>query len=227
MHGWTLITTFSLLVAGAPSRGVNAERAGKQPAAKTPNPPPGRDMSAYEEGEGGILYGKGWAFLISAPKGWVMDEQATLMGGQANVAFYRRGQSWAKSPAVMYGNVIPKIKGEDDTLEKVVRGDVEQTKERDPKMKAAAGEPLTTVDGRKAVVYTFSGPGTGRSQEQVAYIDTPHFVIMLVLTARSEADYKGALPDFVRLVQSFGFFTGGVQIHQARPHTPDGSKKGN
>jgi hypothetical protein len=266
MHRWFLMVAIGLIVTGVAPRGVNAEQAGKQPAAKGPNPPLGFDQSAYEEGEGGILYGKGWAFLISAPKGWVMDDQGN--GGQVNVAFYRRGESFAQGEATMYGMVVGKVKGEDDTIDKVIRSDIQQTKEHDPGMKTQRGEPIeigqrqegavrfqpeTTKpaygqraragrDWRRgsvrqplrkprpsrnasqtAVVYTFSGPGTGRSDERVAYIDTPSFVIILALTARSEKAYQAALPDFSRLVHSFGFLnkTESTQEPKAR-----GAKQG-
>jgi hypothetical protein len=266
MHRWFLMVAIGLIVTGVAPRGVNAEQAGKQPAAKGPNPALGFDKSAYEEGEGGILYGKGWAFLISAPKGWVMDDQGN--GGQVNVAFYRRGESFAQGEATMYGVVVGKVKGEDDTLDKVIRSDIQQTKEHDPGMKAQRGEPIEIGEGQEgaervnlettkpadsqrvraarnrrqgsvrqpsrkphpssnppqmAVVYTFSGPGTGRSDERVAYIDTHRFVVTLALTARSEKAYKTALPDFSRLVHSFGFLnkTESTQEPKAR-----GAKQG-
>jgi hypothetical protein len=183
-----------------------------KPAAARPANPPPSDQSEYENGQGGILYGKGWAFVIAAPKGWLMEERGEMLGGQVNAAFYRRGQSWEKADAVMYVSVVPKIKGEDDTLDKVMRSDIAQTKAHDPKMKAEPQPWQETGDGRKAVVYTFTGPGIGRAAERVAYIDTPHSVIMLVLTAHGETAYTAATADYATLIRSFGFITGGVKV---------------
>src|SRR5690349_19032876 len=52
-----------------------------------------------EETQGGLIYGDGWSFLIQAPPGWVMDEQAGQEQG-VNAAFYRRGESWEEGEAV-------------------------------------------------------------------------------------------------------------------------------
>jgi hypothetical protein len=224
MRRWFLWIVVSLLASGFASRSVNAEQTPRQSAANGPNHSHGLEKSAHEQGQGGILYGPGYAFLISAPKGWIMDDQAGQSQG-VPVVFYHRGESWLGGDPTMYVNLSYKVKGQDDTIQKVIQYDIEQTRKQDPEMKAEAAAPLQTGDGRKAVVYTFSGPGRGRSQEQVAYLDTPQVVMMLVLSARTEATYKAALPDYLRLVRSFAFLANNVDIQPSKPHTADRNKK--
>ena len=54
---------------------------------------------AQETFRGGIVYGPKAAFNISAPEGWVLDNQAGVEQGQPCV-LYPKGESWADARTV-------------------------------------------------------------------------------------------------------------------------------
>src|SRR5205823_5824519 len=95
--------------------------------------------------------------------------------------------------------------------------DLDRSRRQDPDMQATVAEAMETGDGRKATLYTFDGPGTGRVREKIAYIDTPNVVVMLVLTARAPAAYEKALPDFQQLIRSFHFLADRVTVRYQSP----------
>jgi hypothetical protein len=224
MHYLAVRGVAKILLSGLVSLAVGAHGAGKSPPKQPAKAQPARDPSSVLQSQSGILYGKEFAYALSAPPGWVMDDATGRAQGMSAV-FYRRGESWDKGDAVMYANVAAKVKGQDDTLEKVIKYDIEQTKKNNPDTTAQRVQPLPTKDGRKAVTYAFSMAGTGASREKLAYIDTPKVVVMLALTGHSDTAYNQALPDFARLVNSFVFMTNNVQFGSIKNNPAKGRKK--
>jgi hypothetical protein len=155
----------------------------------------------------GFLYGQDYAFMVSAPPGWVFDDNAGRSQGVI-VVFYREGESWQDGKAVMYANVTYKHKGHEDTLADVIRSDIGQMRRNMPNQRAQPASALRTGVGGSATVYTFT-PIKSKTQnsqtpwEEVAYIDGPKSVIIFVLTVRTEAAYRKTMPDFNQLVRSY------------------------
>src|SRR4029453_4826895 len=61
-------------------------------------------VAAQSQYPGGIVYGPKAAFNISAPEGWVLDNQAGAEQGMPCV-LYPKGQSWADARTVMYAKI--------------------------------------------------------------------------------------------------------------------------
>src|SRR5205807_3398166 len=59
---------------------------------------------AQEKYRGGIVYGPKAAFNISAPEGWVLDNQAGVEQGLPCV-LYPKSESWADARTVMYAKI--------------------------------------------------------------------------------------------------------------------------
>lgn len=202
---WNATGLFGLMALLA-ADSIAAQQTGKTPAASSR----AGQSSSVENSQSGILYGKDYAFTLSAPKGWKLDDAAGRAQGVVAV-FYRHGESWSSGPAVMYANVAYKVKGQDDTFQKVVQYDLRQSRIHRPGIQVTAAAPLATGDGRKAVAYLFTH-APGAAKEKAVYIDTPKVVVMLVLTAKTDAAYDGAVADFTRLVRSFAFISSDVEI---------------
>lgn len=167
-------------------------------------------------GGSGIIYGKNYAFTLTAPKGWVLDDTSGRSQGLQAV-FYPEGSSWDKGAAVMYANVYLKRDSKEESLEKVIAGDVADYKKRSAKLKVTDAEPLPTrrderVKDKKAAVKYFTGDENG-NDEAVAYIAEGQVVVMLALTARTKKDFESSLPAFKELVGSY-FFLGGRVVSQ-------------
>src|SRR5438094_8502140 len=61
-------------------------------------------VSAQENYRGGIVYGAKAAFNISAPEGWVLDNEAGAEQGLPCV-LYPKGSSWSDAKTVMYAKI--------------------------------------------------------------------------------------------------------------------------
>ncbi len=61
-------------------------------------------VPAQNKYPGGIVYGPKAAFSISAPKGWVLDNESGVNQGLPCV-LYPKGESWADARTVMYAKI--------------------------------------------------------------------------------------------------------------------------
>jgi hypothetical protein len=227
MHKLVPLCVVTILLSGRVALCAGVRQAKSRPSQWPVVYTSGCTENQAETADGGSLYGKGYAYILSAPNGWVFDDEAGKAQG-LNVVFYRRGESWSDGEVVMYSNVAYKEKGKDNTLKKVIKYDISRMKERKAKLKSATPSRLKLDDGTKAIIYTFtfSGADDAAAHEKVAYIDTPKVVVMLVLTARTEAAYTKAIPDFRRLVHSFQFIADRVQINRTKGTHGNGVAKG-
>lgn len=164
---------------------------------------------AQGPGGGGIIYGPHHAFMIEAPPGWVLDNQAGRSDGLVAV-FYQKGQSWRNGDAVMYVNTVVPDSGRTADPLRVIADDSLRFAQRAPRIRIERRPSLHTKDGRTAYVRHFSGDPNGNF-EAVAYIAEKTVTPLLVLTARSRGAFDEALPAFAQLVQSYSFFTADVR----------------
>ncbi len=171
--------------------------------------------SKMESGSG-IVYGEQHAFLISAPPGWILDNESAADQG-IHAVFYPKGSSWDKAPAVMYANSVKKHKGA-ATVQEFINSDFARFKKSNPKIAISEGRPLKTEDGKIAQVRVFKGDQWG-NWEAAAYIDEPVAVVILVLSARSQEAFQKSLPAFEKLVGSYRFFTEDVKL--PKPKNPE------
>src|SRR6516162_11581736 len=61
-------------------------------------------VEAEENYPGGIVHGPKAAFNISAPEGWVLDNESGVEQGLPCV-LYPKGESWADARTVMYAKI--------------------------------------------------------------------------------------------------------------------------
>lgn len=150
----------------------------------------------------GIVTGMDHAFGLTAPKGWVLDSEAGK-GQDLAVVVYPKGSTWVTAETVMYGAANLKATGK-DTLDDMIKMDVEETRRSDPGLKVTDGKPLKTEDGKKAVVKYLEGI----NHEAVAFIDEEKVVSTLVLSSRTKEGFTKALPAFREFVGSYVFLLG-------------------
>lgn len=159
----------------------------------------------------GIIYGRYHSYMLTAPKGWVMDNQSGV-SQELYAVFYPKGSSWAKGSVVMYTNVLAKT-NEEQSLQGVISEDIQRFKQTSPDLKVGEGGTLPLKHEKSAVVKTFSNDAYG-SYESVAYINESKVVVIVVLTARSKKDHDASLPAFRELVASYFFITDKVTIEK-------------
>ena len=157
----------------------------------------------------GIIYGQNHAYMLTAPKDWVMDNQSGVSQG-IHAVFYPKGSSWNKGIVVMYTNVMAKA-NEKQSLQDLIDQDIRGFKQNSPNLKIEDGETLTLEKGKSAVVKKFSNDANG-NYESVAYISESKVAVIIVLTSRSKKDYEASLSAFRELVASYLFVTDNMTI---------------
>src|SRR5207244_10567590 len=136
-------------------------------------------ISAQENYRGGIVYGPKAAFNISAPEGWVLDNEAGAEQGLPCV-LYPKGSSWADAKTVMYAK-IASTQYED--VDKFVAIAIKEMKDRHglPKEKIESGK---TRDGRSYFINEYPATKTYSQWERVAYVQLPKAVAYTVLSSQ-------------------------------------------
>jgi hypothetical protein len=165
---------------------------------------------AQDGSKTGIVYGKNHAFLVEAPDGWVLDNQAGLSEGLFAV-FYQEGESWQYGKVVMYVNTASLEHRKHKTLNRLIKSDIRDFKKHSRNIKIVYGDTLLTQDSSSAFVVNFFGDNFG-NYESVAYIDAGKVAVMIVMSAKSEALYNENYPAFKLLVQSYFFISDQVNF---------------
>lgn len=179
---------------------------------------PGACAEILEEGTG-IIYGKDHAFSLTAPKGWILDNESGV-GQGVRAVFYPKGSTWAKSEVVAYARARPKtdkIATADDVAKAVVE---DFHAHGSPKYEGQRVKTFKADSGREVVIYHFSGDQWGNS-EAVAYFVEDKTVNFLVLTSRDAKTFADSLPAFEALAKSYIF----MGDHPLDPKTAESRKK--
>lgn len=152
----------------------------------------------------GILYGQNYAFVLTAPKGWVLDTHSGRAEGAAAV-FYPEGSSWEASSAVMYAQVVPITDPARQTLRFIIQSVINQMRAQSPRLVVRVGLPLPTASSQRAAVRKISGTPDG-NQNAVAFLSGRQSDTELVLSAHTDAQFRASWTAFKRLVASYSAF---------------------
>ncbi|MFM8808415.1 MAG: hypothetical protein ACKOJB_05835 [Chthoniobacterales bacterium] len=163
----------------------------------------GSARALIQEAGMGIVYGKDHAFSLTAPKGWMLDNESGLEQG-VYAAFYPKGRTWKDSHVVAYARSRPRNENI-SSVEDVVKDTVAIFhQEGNPNYKAEKVTTLTTPSGKEAVIYHFQGDKWG-NKEAAAYFPENKTINFIVLNCRDERDFEVALGPFEELINSYMF----------------------
>ena len=138
-----------------------------------------------ETSPAGSVYGPKAGFNISAPEGWVVDNEAGKEQGLPCV-LYPKGSSWADAKTVMYANMAG---SQWEGVNAFVSVAIKEMKAKHgiPKEKIASGK---TKDGHDYFINEYPATKTYSQWERVGYIQLPRGVAYIVLTSRDKASYQ-------------------------------------
>jgi hypothetical protein len=151
-----------------------------------------------ENYRGGIVYSPKAAFNISAPEGWVLDNESGVSQGMPCV-LYPKGSSWSDASTIMYAK-IASTQYED--VDQFVARAIKEMKDRHglPKEKIESGK---TRDGRSYFINEYPATKNYSQWERVAYIQLPHAVAYIVLSSRDEPSYRKDAPALTEVLKTF------------------------
>ncbi len=140
------------------------------------------DQQAFR---GGTVYGPKAGFNVSAPEGWVVDNESGKEQGMPCV-LYPKGSSWSDAKTVMYANIAgTEFEGVNVFVAMAIK-EMEKIHGR-PKEKIASGK---TKDGHDYFINEYPATKTYSQWERVGYVQLPRGVAFIVLTSRDKASYE-------------------------------------
>ena len=157
-------------------------------------------VSAQESYRGGIVYGPKAAFNISAPEGWVLDNQSGVSQGLPCV-LYPKSESWADARTVMYAKIASTQFEDVNAFVAMAIEDMEKTHGK-PKEKIASGK---TADGHDYFINEYPASKTYSQWERVAYVQLPHAVAYIVLSSRDHASYQKDSGALQQVLKTFAY----------------------
>src|SRR6266516_4081842 len=149
-----------------------------------------------ENYRGGIVYGPKAAFNISAPDGWILDNESGADQGMPCV-LYRKGSPWSNAKTVMYAKIASTQFEDVNVFVAMAIKEMKKTHGA-PKEKIASGK---TRDGHDYFINEYPATKSYSQWERVAYVQLPRAVAYIVLSSRDEASYRkdsGALQEALK-----------------------------
>ncbi len=138
-----------------------------------------------ETSPSGSVYGPKAGFNISAPEGWVADDESGK-GQDLPCVLYPKGSSWSDAETIMYAKVAsPQWEGVNAFVAWAI--DDMKAKHGTPKEKIAAGK---TKDGHDYFINEYPATKNYSQWERVGYVQLPQGVAYIVLSSRDQASYQ-------------------------------------
>jgi tetratricopeptide (TPR) repeat protein len=157
-------------------------------------------VPGQEAFRGGIVYGPKAAFSISAPEGWVLDNESGKEQGLPCV-LYPKGSSWSDAKTVMYAKIASAEFEDVNAFVAMAIKDMEK-KHGKPKEKIASDK---TQDGHAYFINEYPATKTYSQWERVAYVQLPKAVAYIVLSSRDHASYQKDFPALQQVLKSFTY----------------------
>jgi hypothetical protein len=142
-----------------------------------------------EDNRGGIVYGPKAAFKISAPQGWILDNESGLNQGMPCV-LYPKGSSWSNAKTVMYAKIAGTQFEDVNAFVAMAIKEMKNT-HGTPKEKIVSGK---TRNGHDYFINEYPATKSYSQWERVAYVQLPRAVAYVVLSSRDETSYRKASP---------------------------------
>ncbi|PYJ14097.1 MAG: hypothetical protein DME93_00915 [Verrucomicrobia bacterium] len=150
-----------------------------------------------ENYRGGTVYGPKAGFNISAPEGWVVDNEAGKGQGMPCV-LYPKGSSWSDAKTVMYAKLASTLYEGVNVFVAWAIKDMEKIHGR-PKEKIASGK---TKDGHDYFINEYPATKTYSQWERVGYVQLPRGVAYIVLTSRDKASHEKDSDELEKVLKS-------------------------
>ena len=152
-----------------------------------------------EAGDGAIIYGPEWAYLVTPPEGFKLDSQRLAKIGIQGL-FYPSGQeAFAEDRLQMYINPFAKGGDSPEDLEGFIEWDLEYFRDRNPGLAVKRYKDLELGDFSPCRLYLLDDPERGYYMLH-GYASEPGAIFVFVLVARGAEErsaFEGAYEDLL------------------------------
>lgn len=160
-------------------------------------------LASAQDGSGGLIEGDRWAFLVSAPEGWILDAVPLRHQGIQGL-FHKEGVDFSPSALHMY--VCPTTKKPDGAanLREFIQEDEAAFMKSAPGLVIRMLPAYSTAMDYNFPLRDFDDAGEGFYQE-IAYYEAEEAYFVFVLFCRSALEREGERPSFRELLDSFTY----------------------
>jgi len=153
--------------------------------------------------KGGLIEGDTWAFLVSAPKGWVWDSFSLRHQGIWGL-FYRSGTKFSPSKLHIYINPVQKAPGGPGTLREFMELDEASYMKSNPGNLVVDLPAYAPGLDYNFVLKHLNDPDSG-SYQSIAYFVGEDTYLVFVLFCRSLSEREAERSSFLELLDSFTY----------------------
>jgi tetratricopeptide (TPR) repeat protein len=150
---------------------------------------------------GGNVYGPNAGFNISAPEGWVVDNESGK-GQDLPCVLYPKGSSWSDAKTVMYAKLAGPQWEDVNAFEAMAIKEM-KAKHGTPREKIAAGK---TKDDLPYFINEYPATKNYSKWERVGYIQLFAGVAYIVLSSRDETSYRKDSDALEKVVKTLIYF---------------------
>lgn len=166
------------------------------------------NLLAQDSTRTGLLYGHDHSYYLTAPVGWIIDNQNGREEGM-NAVFYPKGSSWSDAETVMYTTYVSFDSAKKETIGDIIASDSARFRQASSQSRVKKQIPVDIGKGKKAIVYNFSMDG---NYETVAYMQEKKGVIVMVISSKNKNGCINNYKSFESLLKSYRFLTDKVNI---------------
>jgi len=159
----------------------------------------------------GVIYGKNHAYFLSAPSGWVLDNEAGV-GQGLHAVFYPAGSTWKDAETVAYSRAIALDSVKRRNIDSVIVYDKRYFREKEPGITITDKETVKMGKGDPARIIYFGYS----NYEYVAYIPEKKITVMIVMTSRTKEGLERNLPKLKELIGSYLLISDNVQVKKTK-----------
>jgi hypothetical protein len=153
----------------------------------------------------GLLFGKNHAYFLTAPKGWIFDDEAAREEG-IKAVFYPKGENWVDAETAMYTNWAAYDTTKNEKFTDIINADINNFKTNSKGIIIKKEKVILLDKKKKAIVYSFINEKE-QFFEQVAYIEEKKGAVLIILTSKTKAGLSKNNAFFTELIKSYNFLT--------------------
>jgi hypothetical protein len=161
-------------------------------------------LLAYAQGQvGGLIEGDTWAYLVSAPEGWVWDGTTLRVQGIRGL-FYKAGQAYSPSKLHIYISPTPKKAGGPVGLAQFIVADEASFMRADTGIIVKDLPPYEPGPGYRFELRDFDDRNEDYYQA-LAYYEGDAAFFIFVLSCRSVEEREAERASFLALLDTFTY----------------------
>jgi|GEM_PF-5479165 len=153
--------------------------------------------------DSGIIYGPGFAFTLTAPAGWRLDEKAAKEN-DLFAAVLPKNKSWKEADIRMYASIVRLDSSKNESIHTVMKRDAKYFQSHSKSLQIT---DLDTVDFGEQRIFLRAIRGVEKEPYKIiGYAEENNLIVLIGMGSTNKSLYEENLRNFRSLLASFRFF---------------------